>query len=266
MKKYLVLLSLGMFFYAEGKDVNSEAREVDLEEAVASAYNNNAGWKAEQAAKNAADAQYKQSKTVFLPTLDASLKASRVSSGPKKLIQSFFFDWTFFDNEFLKIQKQAKKEKNDEFIKNLEITGKMIGEKGIKDFTELDNENICILVTSIDNAMKLKYFAAALLLVLGVGCSQDRKGTLDLKSEEDLTGLTVSVSAGSYYQSRFSGREDITLFVTNAEADGIQAVRQGTADVYVSDEVMLTKDDMARLGIKMAFRGEECFDVAFAIR
>lgn len=128
------------------------------------------------------------------------------------------------------------------------------------------NENICILVTSIDNAMKLKYFAAALLLVLGVGCSQDRKGTLDLKSEEDLTGLTVSVSAGSYYQSRFSGREDITLFVTNAEADGIQAVRQGTADVYVSDEVMLTKDDMARLGIKMAFRGEECFDVAFAIR
>ena len=34
---------------------------------------------------------------------------------------------------------------NIEFIKNLEITGKMIGEKGIKDFTELDNENICIL-------------------------------------------------------------------------------------------------------------------------
>lgn len=87
MKKYLVLLSLGMFFYAEGKDVNSEAREVDLEEAVASAYNNNAGWKAEQAAKNAADAQYKQSKTVFLPTLDASLKASRVGndvSGSKR--------------------------------------------------------------------------------------------------------------------------------------------------------------------------------------
>ena len=33
---------------------------------------------------------------------------------------------------------------NIEFIKKFEITGKMIGEKGIIDFTELDNENICI--------------------------------------------------------------------------------------------------------------------------
>lgn len=63
-------------------------------------------------------------------------------------------DEAIYPNILITNQKVMKIKNNDlavsnnnniEFIKNLEITGKMIGEKGIKDFTELDNENICIL-------------------------------------------------------------------------------------------------------------------------
>ena len=96
------------------------------------------------------------------------------------------------------------------------------------------------------------------------------------KSEEDLSGLVLAASNGSYYQQKYEKRADVQLFLTSSEADGVQAVRQGHADVYVSDEVMLTKADLKRLGMKKAFVGEECFkkafvgdecfDVAFAIR
>ena len=86
------------------------------------------------------------------------------------------------------------------------------------------------------------------------------------KSEEDLSGLVLAASNGSYYQQKYEKRNDVQLFLTSSEADGVQAVRQGHADVYVSDEVMLTKADLKRLGMKKAFVGEECFDVAFAIR
>ena len=86
------------------------------------------------------------------------------------------------------------------------------------------------------------------------------------KSEEDLSGLVLAASNGSYYQQKYEKRADVQLFLTSSEADGVQAVRQGHADVYVSDEVMLTKDDLKRLGMKKAFVGDECFDVAFAIR
>lgn len=85
-------------------------------------------------------------------------------------------------------------------------------------------------------------------------------------SEADLTGLTLSTSHGTYYHQKYSKREDVKLFVANTEADALQAARQGLADVFVSDEVTLTREDRHRLGMKLAFRGEETFDVAFALR
>ena len=85
-------------------------------------------------------------------------------------------------------------------------------------------------------------------------------------SEAELSGLTLATSNGTYYQIKYSQREDVKLYVANIETDAIQAVRQGKADVYVSDEVMLTSDDQKRLGMKQAFLGEECFDVAFALK
>jgi len=85
-------------------------------------------------------------------------------------------------------------------------------------------------------------------------------------SEAELSGLTLATSNGTYYQIKYSQREDVKLYVANIETDAIQAVRQGKADVYVSDQVMLPAEDQKRLGMKMAFIGEECFDVAFALR
>ena len=90
------------------------------------------------------------------------------------------------------------------------------------------------------------------------GCSNGGRETLDLKTEEDLHGLTITTSAGNYYDEKYSAYDDINIFRVSFEADGIQAVRQGMADVFVSDEVALTPEDMDRLHMKMAFRGGRC--------
>lgn len=115
--------------------------------------------------------------------------------------------------------------------------------------------------------MKNTFLAAALLVLLGAwSCTSGKKTGLDLRSEADLSGLTISYPSGSYYQSKFGPREDVVSFATNTESDALQAVLQGQADVLVSDEVALTREEMRRLGMKLAFRGEEFFDVAFAVQ
>ena len=77
MKKYFAVLS-----FAAVLDVDA----VTLEESIISAYNNNAGWLASQAGKNAADKQYDYAKNTFSPTLDASLETIR--SGTEYLYES----------------------------------------------------------------------------------------------------------------------------------------------------------------------------------
>ena len=113
--------------------------------------------------------------------------------------------------------------------------------------------------------MKLRRIALAVALCALSGCSGQDGGTLDLRSEADLSGLTLATTKGSYYLDKFSKRPDVDLFVANSESDGVQAVLSGMADVFVGDEVTLTPEDMDRLGVKLAFRGEETFDVAFAV-
>ena len=71
MKKYLAILSFGVVFGVHG---------VDLEEAVVSAYFCNTLLESERASKRMADEQYKQAEAMFLPTLNASLSASRTGS------------------------------------------------------------------------------------------------------------------------------------------------------------------------------------------
>ena len=113
--------------------------------------------------------------------------------------------------------------------------------------------------------MKLRRIALAVALCALSGCSGQEGGTLDLSSEADLSGLTLATTKGSYYLDKFSKRLDVDLFVANSESDGVQAVLSGMAAVFVGDEVTLTPEDMDRLGVKLAFRGEETFDVAFAV-
>ena len=114
--------------------------------------------------------------------------------------------------------------------------------------------------------MKRTLFYILCLFLLSLnGCAKNAE-VKEPHSEAELSGLTLATSNGTYYQIKYSQREDVKLYIANIETDAIQAVRQGKADVYVSDEVMLTSDDQKRLGMKMAFRGEECFDVAFALK
>lgn len=119
----------------------------------------------------------------------------------------------------------------------------------------------------MNGIMKNTLLAAALAMLLCAwGCTSGKKTALELHSEADLSGLTLAYPSGSYYQNKFASREDVTSFATNTESDAVQAVRQGQADVLVVDEVALTREDMERLGVKLAFRGEEFFDVAFAVQ
>ena len=111
---------------------------------------------------------------------------------------------------------------------------------------------------------RLSYILVAIISLL-YGCTGG-DAYHEPHCEEDLSGLVLATSNGSYYQQKYENRPDVRLFLTSTEADGVQAVRQGHADVYVSDEVMLTKADLQRLGMKKAFVGDECFDVAFAIK
>lgn len=110
------------------------------------------------------------------------------------------------------------------------------------------------------------YFLTGLAFIAFLQSCSGGKKTLDLKSEEDLHGLTIATSAGNYYDDKYSSYQDITLFRVNFDADGIQAVRHGIADVFVSDEVAITPEAREKLNMRLAFRGEENFDVAFAIR
>ena len=99
-----------------------------------------------------------------------------------------------------------------------------------------------------------KLWLIAVAVLMALSCEQNESVVRELRSEADLSGLTLSTSAGNFYDNKYSGREDITMFRVNTEADGIQAVRQGIADVHVTDEVAFTPQMRRDLGIKLAFR------------
>ncbi len=108
--------------------------------------------------------------------------------------------------------------------------------------------------------------AGIIALMAAFGCANQKDSTIVLHSEEDLAGLRLACPQGSYYEQHFSPRKDIELFIINSEADGLQALQQNKVDVLVTDEVALSPETLSRLGLKKAMRGEESFDVAFAVR
>ena len=105
-----------------------------------------------------------------------------------------------------------------------------------------------------------------LTLLLLSSCGDGRKQFHEPRSEADLSGLTIATSNGTYYHGKFEKRTDVGLYIANTETDALQAVRQGLADVYVTDEIILSQEEMERLNIKLAFRGKETFKVAFALK
>ena len=97
-------------------------------------------------------------------------------------------------------------------------------------------------------------------------CSEEKEPARRLHSEEDLSGLVITTMPGTYYDHKYSGREDVTLFRTSSDVDCVQALKKGMADVYVTAEIAYPPKMQERLQISLAFLGEEAFDVAFAVR
>ena len=115
----------------------------------------------------------------------------------------------------------------------------------------MEENNYLCTIKPIQMHLKPTFFVLLLTLPLVAACSGRAGKNLDLHSEEDLTGVTISTTAGSYFDSKFSGREDVDLFLVTTETDGIEAVRQGIADVHATDEVAFSQSARERLGIKL---------------
>ena len=109
-----------------------------------------------------------------------------------------------------------------------------------------------------------------ILLLIGlstvISCNGGQSKTLELSCEADLPGHTLATMAGSYYDNKYSKMEGVKPFLVNAEADAVQAVRQGIADVLVVDEVVFSQETIRDLGLKLAFKGEEAFPCAMAFK
>ena len=106
---------------------------------------------------------------------------------------------------------------------------------------------------------------AAVFLTLP-SCGDNGKKAADIKSEADLHGHTITTGAGSYYDNKYSGIEGVEAFLVNTEADAIQALKKGFADVFIIDEVMFTDEMLKDLGMRKAFIGEESFPCAMAFQ
>ena len=99
-----------------------------------------------------------------------------------------------------------------------------------------------------------------------LSCGKEASVGVSISSEAELPGHTVTTLAGSYYDTKYSKVEGVRMFRVSAEADGIEAVRKGIADVFVGDETMLGTDDLKRTGLRKAFLAEESFPCAYMFR
>ena len=107
-------------------------------------------------------------------------------------------------------------------------------------------------------------FLAAVLAF--ASCTQQEAPTREFTSEKDLAGLRVATVSGSYYAMKLSGRKDIDLQLYTFEADALQALLTGKADVLVQDETLLNRDTRAEYGVRIACRGDESFPTALMFR
>ena len=112
----------------------------------------------------------------------------------------------------------------------------------------------------------IQLFAGLLFLIVSASCSDSRNNNLVLESEADLSGLTLSTAVGNYYEHKFSKRSDVKVFAAATQADALQAIRQGLADVFVADDIEIPERTLKDLGLKVAFYGEDLFEVAFCVK
>ena len=98
-----------------------------------------------------------------------------------------------------------------------------------------------------------------------VSCAHSEGEQITVTSEDDLSGLTVAVVAGSCYDTEYSDREDITLVRYNTHTDILQAVVNNQAQVCVDDEVSYPASVLRDTRTIMSGRGTKEFPTAFAL-
>lgn len=113
----------------------------------------------------------------------------------------------------------------------------------------------------------MRFFAIILALSASLffsSCAQQEQARPAApENEQDLAGRRIATVAGSCYDMNLSKRDDIELLLFNYDADALQALLTGRADVLVNDETVLNSAIMARHGIKVACKGSEHFPTAF---
>ena len=102
--------------------------------------------------------------------------------------------------------------------------------------------------------------------LLTAGCNGTASKRPELHSEADLVGHKVAYNSGSIYDLMIAQRDGVEGLGFNMQTDCIQAVLRGQADLMVDDDTFLPPEEMQRLGLKLAFRGEKEFPCAFGLR
>lgn len=112
----------------------------------------------------------------------------------------------------------------------------------------------------------LKQIIGFALLVICFSCSGNKGNSPIPESESDLSGLTLSTAAGNYYEHKFAKRPEVNVFAASTQADALQALRQGLADVFVCDDIEIPQRTRKSLGVKVAFYGDDEFEVAYCVK
>lgn len=113
----------------------------------------------------------------------------------------------------------------------------------------------------------LQLILAAALVLLLTSCGKSGGGkTATLNSEDDISGMTVAVQAGSIYDFALSKRNDVKVARYNSIPDAVAAVTTGHADVIKDDETCMSPGDLRSHHLRIAMLCAESFDVAYAFR
>ena len=111
--------------------------------------------------------------------------------------------------------------------------------------------------------LKILTLTACLALA---SCAQHKESAPEPTNEQEIAGLRVATVNGSIYAINLSKRDDIDLKLFTFEADALQALLTGKADVMVNDEIFLNRNFRDEYGVKIAFKGEGRFPTALLFR
>ncbi|MBQ7490065.1 MAG: ABC transporter permease subunit [Bacteroidales bacterium] len=111
-----------------------------------------------------------------------------------------------------------------------------------------------------------KFYALCLTAIAIILCSCGGNKQKEIVSEADLPGARIGCNAGSIYEIQLAARSDIKLSTFNCQADCIEALSKGKIDVMLDDDCVMSPDSRKRLGIKIAFKGEDGFECGLALR